>query len=144
MADTRWPRWPTFLSLTGSFLALACVATAGCSDGGGVVPPEADGRAAAEPFLSEIREGRFDRAWDSTTAEFKSDMGREAFQRFVQERPALRQPLEFAGYEPDKTNGINRGACDFRAPASASPPAQVRILVARENGEWKVERLIVK
>jgi len=105
-------------------------------------PPEAEGKSVAEPFLTAIREDRLDAAWDSTTAEFKSDMGRETFHRFAKSHPVLHDPLTYVGYQADQTNGIERGACDFQSAAPAS--AKIRILVARENKEWKVERLIVE
>lgn len=140
----RGQRHGILLIVIWSGIALALFA-AGCSGGGpGQAPPEAEGRAVAEPFLAEIRGGKFDAAWESTTAEFKSDMGRETFRRFARSKTALKEPLEYTGFEPDATNGITRGACDFRTPTAARVQAKVRILVARENDQWKVERLIVE
>lgn len=112
----------------------------GC--GGPSAPPEAEGKSVAEPFLTAIREDRLDAAWDSTTAEFKSDMGRETFHRFAKSHPVLHEPLTYVGYQADQTNGIERGACDYQSVAP--PSAKIRILVARENKVWKVERLIVE
>jgi hypothetical protein len=128
-------RWIISLSL------LAALFAAGC---GSSVPPQAEGRAAAEPFLENLRNDKIDAAWESTSAEFKSDMGRENFRRFVKGHPVLKQPLDFAAYEPNQTNGLPFGACDFRTPQSAPTSAKVRILVAREDDKWKVERVIVE
>jgi hypothetical protein len=128
---------------TISILLLVAVVAVGCGGGGGPAPQD-EGRAAAEPFLENIRNDRVDAAWESTSAEFKSDMGRENFRRFVKGHPALKQPLDFAAYEANKTNGLTFGAFDFKTPESAPKPAKVRILVARENDQWKVERLIVE
>lgn len=123
---------------------IALALCGGCAGQPRGAPPPADGRNAAEPFLTEIRNSRIDAAWDSTTAEFKSDMGRERFRKLVQSNRIFKEPLEFAGYEPDQTNGITRGACDYRTPADAKVQAKVRVLVAREGDFWKVERLIIE
>jgi hypothetical protein len=116
----------------------------GCSSGPGAAPRPEDGRNVADAFLAEIRNDHVDAAWESTTAEFKSDMGRENFRKFARKHPLLKEPLEFAQYEPDKTNGVTRGACDYRTPEAAKVQAKVRLLVAREGKDWKVERLIVE
>ena len=128
-----------FRVLTATLITCGAFSLSGC--GGPAAPPEADGKGAAEPFLAAIREDRLDAAWDSTTAEFKSDMGRETFHRFAKGHPVLREPLTYVGYQADKTNGIERGACDFQPQAPGA--AKIRILVAQENKLWKVERLIV-
>lgn len=122
--------------------ALALLTLAGCSGSG--PPPVADGRATAEPFLELIRNDQLDAAWDSTTAEFKSDLGREAFHRYTLSHPVLKSPVEFADYRPDATNGITRGECTFASPAGAATASKVRVLVAREGDQWRVERLIVE
>lgn len=131
---------PNRLYLLGSLALVAMTVAVGC--GGPAAPPEAAGKAAAEPFLTAIREDRLDAAWDSTTAEFKSDMGRETFHRFANSHPVLKEPLTFVSYQADTTNGIERGACDYQSVAAGS--AKIRILVAQENKAWKVERLIVE
>jgi hypothetical protein len=128
-------RWTIVLPLLVILFSAGCAAR---------IAPQAEGRAAAEPFLENIRNDKVDAAWESTSAEFKSDMGRENFRRFVKGHPVLKQPLDFAAYEPNQTNGLPFGACDFTTPQSAPTPAKVRILVARENDQWKVERLIVE
>lgn len=125
-------------------ILLALVFCGGCSGQPRGAPPPEDGRNAAEPFLAQLRESQEDTAWESTTAEFKSDLGRESFRQFARQHPVLKGPLEFVGYEPDKTNGITRGACEYRTPADAKKQATIRVLVAREGEQWKVERLIVQ
>ncbi|MSR59551.1 MAG: hypothetical protein EXS05_18230 [Planctomycetaceae bacterium] len=125
-----------------ALLALILLDNSGCS--GTSTAPAEDGRATVEPFLASIRNDQLDAAWESTTAEFKSDLGREAFHRFAQTHPVLKDALEFAGYQPDSTNGITRGECTFKSAAGAAAVAKVRVLVAREGDKWKVERLIVE
>lgn len=125
---------------TACGLVLCAFLSAGCGSSG--TPPEPEGRRVAETFLSEIRGDRTDAAWESTTAEFKSDMGRETFQRFVQSHSILRGQLTFVAFQADRTNDIERGACDFQTEPPGS--GKMRVLVAREDQKWKVERLIVE
>jgi len=123
-----------------ALLIMSAITLSGC--GGPSAPPEAEGKGVSEPFLSAIREDRLDAAWDSTTAEFKSDMGRETFHRFANSHPVLKEPATFVSYQADTTNGIERGACEYQPAGNGS--AKIRILVAREDKTWKVERLIVE
>src|SRR5690348_9762211 len=60
-------------------------------------PPakEAVGRVVADKFLAELRAQRAGSAWDLTSAEFKSDEGRESFIRWAGARPVLNEALEF-------------------------------------------------
>ncbi len=99
-----------------------------------------DGRPIAEAFLAQIRTGQVDAAWESTTAEFKSDEGREQFRQFVARTPMLREPLEFVQYESTELNGLPRGEFHFR---HASSPAKVRVILAREAQQWKAEGVFV-
>ncbi len=100
-----------------------------------------DGRPVAEAFLAQIRAGQVDAAWESTTAEFKSDEGREQFRQYVAQFAVLRQPLEFAEYQATRLNGLPRGQCFFRATAS---PARIRVVLAREADTWKADGLFVE
>lgn len=102
-----------------------------------VAPPTA-GKEIAEPFLNQVRAGEIDKAWEGTTAEFKSIMGREFFREFVRDHPVFQQPLEFAELKPIVTQGLTRTECTFRQPgAPAAKP--VIVLLAKENDAWKVE-----
>ncbi len=110
-------------------------------------PPAAPeiGRQVADAFLAQLRAGQFDAAWQSTTAEFKSDEGRESFARYVRGNPLLRRPLEFVNYEVTDLNGLVRGQCRYSPPAGSKGAAkQVRITIAQEQGEWKVEGVFVE
>ncbi|MFN0054199.1 MAG: hypothetical protein ACKV0T_18640 [Planctomycetales bacterium] len=107
----------------------------------GVAPAEEAGRPVVDAFLSDVREDRVDVAWDSASAEFKSDLGREAFHASVLRHPILKAPLQFASYRPNVTHGITRGEYTFRGE---EVPQTVKIMVAREQEQWKVERLIVE
>lgn len=105
------------------------------------VASPADGRPVAEAFLAQIRAGQVDAAWESTTAEFKSDEGREQFRQYVARNPVLHQPLEFAEYQATELNGLPRGQCLFR---SAGFAGKVRVVLAREGDTWKAEGVIVE
>ncbi len=107
-------------------------------------PPPADeavGRPVAERFLAELQAKRAGSAWDLTTAEFKSDEGRESFIRWAAQRPVLTSPLEFQEYRLTDFNGLKRAECVYRPPAGSKINTQVRIAVGQEFGEWKVERV---
>ena len=103
-------------------------------------PPD-NGREIAAVFLDDIRNNRVDAAWEGTTAEFKSFLGRERLHAFVRSQPLLKTALEFSGAQELEANGIRLIACTFCAPPTS--PA-VKVLLAKEQGQWKVERLTVE
>lgn len=111
-------------------------------------PPPADAATTqreTDTFLAKLRAGQYDAAWESTTTEFKSDEGRESFARFVKSKPQLRQPLNFKGYEVADQNGLKRGQCVYEpAGDSKSGPVRIRVLVAQEAGQWRVEGVFVE
>lgn len=96
------------------------------------------GRAVAEAFLTELRETRPDKAWDSTTAEFKSAQGREAFQRDVKPLEFLRQPLDFVSAQVVTVQEQPRTEYLFRAKTGET----VRIVIGKDGGQWKVDRWV--
>lgn len=118
-------------------LALLC---AGC--GGGAVPEPDASRDTAARFLDEVRAGRAEAAWEGTSTEFKSLLGRDGFIAYVRKHPALleKEPAQFVSFNAAERNGIPVGECAFR---SASRKSAVKVLVAREGGVWRVERLTV-
>lgn len=106
-------------------------------------PPDV-GKEVAELFLKQLRTGAADLAWQSTTAEFKSDEGRESFARYVQQHAALWPAIEFQEYRRGELNGLPRGQCIYHPAANSNPAIQqVRIAVAQEEGNWKVEGLFL-
>jgi len=106
----------------------------------GSAPPD-NGREIAAAFLDDLRNNRVDAAWAGTTAEFKSFLGRERLQAFVRSHPVLGAPVEFSDSQELEANGIRLMAYTFCAPSS---PAAIRVLLAKEQGQWKVERLTVE
>jgi hypothetical protein len=103
-------------------------------------PPD-NGREIAAAFLADIRNHRVDAAWEGTTAEFKSFLGRERLHAFVRSQPVLKADLAFSESQEREANGIRLLAYTFRA---ASPAAAVQVLLAKEQGHWKVERVTVE
>ena len=99
-------------------------------------PDAAEGEAVAADFLSRLREGKPELAWESTTAEFKSARGKDSFVSFVKPEMFLKEPLEFVSTQTVVVQDQPHSEFVFR---SASGP-RVRIVVGREGGEWKVAR----
>jgi hypothetical protein len=82
--------------------------------------------------------------WIESAAEFKSDEVRESFARLVKSRPIFHETLDFASYKVTEVNTLKRGQCIYQPPGtSKSPAASVRIVVAQEGDEWKVDGLFV-
>jgi hypothetical protein len=126
-----------------SALAALLAVSAGCS--GNSPPDDTEARTVIERFHEQIRSGNVDAAWESTTADFKSDEGRDAFRRSVKGRPVLVQPLEFAELKQVEIHGLTRWEATLRPPAdSKAPAAVVKTMIAEEGGVWKVERLVVE
>jgi hypothetical protein len=110
------------------------------------LPTPGIGKETAELFLQQIRAGQAAEAWQSTTADFKSDEGKESFLRNVQQHGALWSALEFQSYESTTLNDLPRGQCVYKAQAGKALPdalQQVRIAVAKEGNAWKVEGMFL-
>jgi hypothetical protein len=105
--------------------------------------PSDEGRGIAESFLTNIREGKVDSAWSGTTAEFKSFMGLEQLRKYVKGHPVVKEPAEFSGAQAVSPNGLSATEYVFHAPVGASA-STIKVLLAREQGALKVERLTVE
>jgi hypothetical protein len=102
------------------------------------------GKAIAEPFLEKIRSGKPDTAWETTTAEFKSNLGRENFLKYVDDHPLLKEPLEFYSLQTVSLNDVPMTECVFGKQGSPGSGPKVRVILAKEQGNLKVERLIAE
>lgn len=98
------------------------------------------GQQTAETFLNAVRSGNHGAAWDSTTAEYKSLEGRESFIRSARKRALYKQPLQFVSSQEVEVMGQPRRELLYQ---DAKTGASVRILVANEAGEWRVDRLLL-
>lgn len=95
-----------------------------------------EGRTVAEEFLDELQEGHPEKAWQSTTAEFKSDEGQESFVAAVKPVKFLQEPLDFVSVQTVQVGEEPRSEFLYRAKTGET----VRIVLAHENGAWKVDR----
>ncbi len=123
-------------------LLLGCATLLG-SVGCGAGSPAADtSQEVASAFLTDIREGRIDQAWNqATSAEFKSVLGLEGLRGYAREYPVLQKQLRFSSSENLTQNGMTLTECTFESPET---PARVKILLGISEGEVKVERLSVE
>ena len=104
-----------------------------------VTQPTADvGQQVVDDFLKQLREGQAAAAWQATTAEFKSALGREKFLSYVKERPYFKRPLAFVSMQTVRVQNQPRSEFVYR---TADSKATVRILVGSEAGTWHVDRL---
>lgn len=96
------------------------------------------GRTVTEAFLAELRESHPEKAWDSTTAEFKSAQGRESFQREVKPLTFLQQPFDFVSTQVVIIQDQPRSEFLFRSKTGQN----VRLVIGHEAGQWKVDRWV--
>ena len=88
--------------------------------------------------------GEVEPAWQDTTAEFKSLQGLDTFKNYVKAHPVLKAEPEFTGFERFTREGLALSRCTFHATPPKGQPADITVMLARENGAWKVERLMVE
>lgn len=104
--------------------------------------PDANaGQKVAESFLTLIREKEPGKAWDATTAEFKSAQGREAFIRACKPHKFLLEPVEFVSVQTVNVQDKPHSEFVFRSPSVKG--VAVRIVIGQEAGTWKVDRWVV-
>lgn len=132
------------LAVVVGVLLLAAAAGYLISRWGDETTPQGDeGRQIAQRFLEEIRSGNVDAAWESTTSDFKSDLGRDAFRGFVAARPSLREAAEYVGSEEVSVHGLTRWRYNFRlASPLPSGSSDVGVLIMRDSDVWRVEQFL--
>lgn len=96
------------------------------------------GRAVADAFLTELRDAHLDKAWESTTTEFKSAQGKEAFQQDVKPHTFLQSPLDFVSAQVVEVQDQPRSEYLFRSKTGQT----VRIVIGKEGSQWKVDRWV--
>ncbi len=72
-----------------------------------------------------------------TSAEFESAEGREVFIKRLRTLPELNEPMEFVSMQTVEVGGEARGEFLYRSKAGRT----IRLLVNKEYGEWKVDRM---
>ncbi len=80
-------------------------------------------------------------AWQATSAEFKSAEGREVFVKRVKRTPVLKSPLDFVSMQTVQVGTAPRGEFLYRASKGDEAGKSVRLLVNKEFGEWKIDRV---
>jgi len=96
-----------------------------------------EGRAVADDFLGRLREDNPSRAWESTTAEFKSAEGRARFVARVKDNPWLLGTMDFNSAQQVKVNDADRLEFVF---TSRKTGKLARFLLAKDQGLWRVDR----
>ncbi|MBL8849227.1 MAG: hypothetical protein JNG89_06065 [Planctomycetaceae bacterium] len=132
---------PNTLAVRLGIALLIAAPVAGCGAG---APDDAEARAVVTRFIDQLRAGEIDAAWESTTADFKSDEGRESFRKYVKGKPVLAGPLEIAELKQVEIHGLTRWEAVLHPPSETKPPAIVRTMIAQEGDAWRVERLVVE
>lgn len=95
------------------------------------------GRAIAESFLQHLREGHPDKAWEATTADFKSDQGKERFIAEAKKAGLLQQEWEFVSAQSVMVQERPRSEFAFRTKSNKT----VRLILGRDGGAWKIDRM---
>lgn len=123
-------------------IALACLAGVGYValnwPKASLDPGVDEGRTLIEAFLEDLRKGKAGVAWDGTSTEFKSIEGRESFVARVKATPCFREQFTFSSTQRIKVNKDERKEFVF---VSSKSGKTVRLLIVRERGVWKVDRL---
>ncbi len=109
-------------------------------DNGPGIPTIEQGRDVADAFFAAVQSGKHGAAWDSTTAEFKSLEGRESFIRSARKQTLFKQPLQFVSSQEVEVMSQPRRELLYQ---DVKTGASVRVLLADEAGEWRVDRLLL-
>jgi hypothetical protein len=104
---------------------------------------------AVDSFLSDVRAGKLDNAYESTTREFKEHMSRAEFEDLVKQHPALK---ERATLHIDMNSPNPAGAPGFPGTHDYSYRAEGKdhknkieftVSVEKEDGQMKVDQLTI-
>lgn len=123
----------------GIYLTILIMALMGGCNSAPELPAE-QGQSIAESFLKDIRSGKVDTAWQGTTPEFKSLMGRESFRDYVKRRPALKSELKLENAKAIKNNSMN--LMEFQFIAERPKPSKITVMLSSSENSWRVERLV--
>lgn len=124
---------------SAAWIALVSVSCLLSGCGSGPQPDEAE--VIAEGFLAQISAGNVDEAWEATSSEFKSFMGRDRLRNFVRGAPSLKQPVTLVRCQPKALEtGLELIECVY-SPEKGDKT--IRILLDSQQGKWVVERLYV-
>jgi len=136
---SRHGRQTRVLGAAVSGVASAILALAGCNR----TPPADDAGLIADVFIETVCAGEVDDAWESTTAEFKSAKGKEAFRRAVRKEPVFKKPLKRSSQETIKIGSLERLQLRYQ-PDDATSQSTVKVLMAATDGYWQVDSVSVE
>jgi hypothetical protein len=121
--------------------ALICCGAWSVSGCGSSANPD-EAHLAADAFLTQIRAGDVDQAWEATSSEFKSYMGRDRLRHFVRTASALKEPATLQRCQPAELDtGLVLVECVYVPEKSDKT---IRVLLDDHGGVWTVERLYVE
>jgi hypothetical protein len=101
-------------------------------------PSPDQGRKIAINFLDQVRSGHPAEAWEATTAEFKSAQGKESFVQSMKSDPNFKEPVAFVSMQTVTVQEMPRSEYVFRSENGHT----LRIVIGKEGGQWKVDRLL--
>lgn len=104
------------------------------------VPDDSEGRTIADLFIQQIQAGQASAAWDSTTAEFKSAEGREAFLRFVGSEKKTIQTSVFESSRTVEQHGVQYTEYSFKSEAGK----HVVLTLGSEGQQWHVTAMRIE
>lgn len=120
-------------------LIAICVIT-GC--GGQASLPDDNGKAIAETFLTNVRSGKVEEAWNETSTEFKSLMGRDTFRLYVKRQPVFKSEPVFDSAKPVENENMQMVECVFTV--NKPKQAHIKVVLVPSDDSWLVERLSVE
>lgn len=139
MRESAWYRRPVVVAPV--VLALAACGWALWGRDGTPSLSDAGARGIATAFLSDVRAGKVDDAWGTTSADFKSMYGRDRFRGYARSKPLLKAPAECESCEFRTEGELRIAECTFR-PSSGK--GVVKVVLHPHQGQWKVGRLVVE
>lgn len=124
-------------AITALFLISLITAAPSCSN---VPKGEANAQEISNAFLKLVSEGKLDEAWNSSSTEFKSYMGKEQFRAFVFANPFLKQRPEFEKAIKDAKSGTLLN-CYYHGAKSNKIAI---VLVGADIDAWRVQAIKIE
>jgi hypothetical protein len=110
---------------------------------GQIITDQQEAQEAAQEFLNDLKAGNVAAAYDATTDRFKAGQTLEQFQAFVKKNPLL------TGHTSAVLTGVNHQPAAGHITVKMTLNGNVKgsttcsLQMAKENGEWKVDKLTV-
>jgi hypothetical protein len=100
-------------------------------------------KALGHTFLTEIRNGKLDAAYELTSPGFKERMSKEAFEAFVEKHASLKQPLSLRQDQqnPMPAADSKKGTHNFDICQPTGLGREFVLKLVKENGVWMIDSL---